>query len=267
VEENQMSRLTVLCFGIAIVFPSASMARNPRQSDPQALSYAAQAIVALTGGAVINDVTLTGNVTWNGGSESGSATLRAIRTGESRVDLVLSKGTRTEIRDSQTGTPVGRWTNPDGRSGLFAFQSCQTDAAWFFPVFGSLAGGPNVVLSYIGQETRNGEAVQHIRTYVYQPTPPPGISIEQLSTMDFYLDADTVLPVAVTFNTYPDNGTKTALPVEVDFSNYQKQSGVFVPMTITRYLQGNLAVALTMSSVEFNTGLPLSIFSVKRSQQ
>lgn len=58
-------------------------------SDPQAISYAAQAMQALTQSNIITDVTLTGAVTWNSSSDSytGTATLSAKGTTESRLDL------------------------------------------------------------------------------------------------------------------------------------------------------------------------------------
>jgi hypothetical protein len=218
----------------------------------------------MTGSTTMSDLTLTGTVTWyGGGTDTGTATLRALGTGESRMDLALTSGTRTEIRDAQTGAQLGQWFAPNNTSGDFASQNCWTDAVWFFPVLGSLAAGPNVVLSYIGLETRNGESVQHIQSYMYQPnqsalTPTP----QQLSTMDFYLDATTFLPSAVTFNAHPDNNAAANLLLEVDFSNYQAVNGVVVPMHIQRYQQGNLMVDAVVTGVSFNTGLSLSIFAV-----
>jgi len=180
------------------------------------------------------------------------------------MDLALGSGTRSEIRDAQTGTQLGKWVNPDSTSGQYASQNCWTDAGWFFPALGSLAAGPNVVLSYIGQETRNGAAVQHIQSYIYQANWPAGVtpSPQQLSAMDFYLDATTLLPVAVTFNAHPDNDAGTNLGFEVDFADYQAVSGVMVPMHIQRYQQGSLMVDLVVSNASFNTGLSLSSFSI-----
>lgn len=236
-------------------------AQTPPPSDPQALSYAAQSISAMTGGTTINDVTLTGNATWSG-NDSGTATLEALGTAESRMDLALSAGTRSEVRDAQTGSPIGQWENPNNVSGPFAIHNCWTDAVWFFPPLSSLAGGQNVVLSYIGQEDRNGNSVQHLQSYIYQPasTPPPGP--QQLSAMDFYLDSSTLLPVAITFSAHPDDDATTNLLIEVDFANYQSVNGVLVPMHIQRYSQGNLSVDLTISGASFNTGLSLSDFSI-----
>lgn len=253
-----MVRRSVFLLFVAI--PSLVLAQH---SDPQAVAYAAHSIAAMTGGTSISDVTLTGNVTWNG-SDTGTATLKALGTGESRMDLALSSGTRSEIRDAQTGAPLGQWVNPNNASGHFASQNCGTDAVWFFPVLGSLAAGPNVVLSYVGQETRGGIAVQHIRSYAYQPNSPsfPGPTPQQLSTMDLFLDATTLLPLAVTYSSHPDDDANRNLPVEVDFSGYQTMGGVAVPTRIQRYLQGTLMVDLTVSTASFNTGVSLSDFTV-----
>jgi hypothetical protein len=244
-----------------LLLVSAAFAQTPPPSDPQAVSLASQSIAALTAGNAISDVTLTGSVTWSGGAvpETGTATLLASGIGESRMNLAFPAGTWTEIRDASTGVALGEWIAPSGASGLFAFQNCATDAVWFFPALGSLAAGPNVVLSYIGQETRNGgEAVQHIQSYVYQSNS----TVQHWSTMDFYLDATTLLPAAITFNAHPDNFATANLLVEVDFSNYQTLNGVMVPTQIQRSLQGNVLVAMTITGASFNTGLPLSDFTI-----
>lgn len=259
-----MGRLIITCLLVSVSCFGSTQGKVP-VSDPVALGYAAQSIAAMSGSTAIGDVTLTGTIAAAPGStsETGTATLLALGTAESRMDLVLSGGTQTEIRDAQTGTTLGEWVKPNGSTGLFAFHNCQTDAAWFFPVLGSLAVGSNVVLSYVGQETRNGESVQHIQSYIYQslqPTSAP--STQQLSTMDFYLDATTLLPTAITYNAHPDNDETTNLLVEVDFSDFQSMSGVMVPTRIQRFQQGDLMVDVTVSGASFNTGLSLSIFAI-----
>lgn len=254
-------------FLLLVSTPILLLAQTQPASDPQALSFAAQSIAALTGGVSISDVTMTGSVTWDASdSETGTATLRALGTGESRMDLALSSGTRTEIRDAQTGTALGEWINPDNTSGQHTSQNCWTDAVWFFAALGSLVAGPNVVLLYIGQTTWNGATVQHVQSYVYQANWPAGLTPtpQQLSTMDFYLDATTLLPAAVTFNAHPDNDANTNLATEVDFTNYQAISGAMIPTHVQRYQQGNLLVDLTVSGASFNTGLSLSTFAINQ---
>jgi hypothetical protein len=123
------------------------------------------------------------------------------------------------------------------------------------------------VLSYVGAETRNDVTVQHIRSYLYQAGQISTLGPQQLSVMDFYLDATTLVPVALTFNTHPDDDANTNLLVEVDFSNYRTINGVAVPTHIQRYLQGNLIEDIDVSSASFNTGLTLSSFAVNQSAQ
>lgn len=261
-----MSAKSPLLLVLLLAISSSVLAKNQPASDPQALALAAQSITALTGGAPVNDVTLTGSATWTAGDagETGAVTLLALGTGESRMDLSLPSGTRTEIRDAQTGTAIGKWIAQSGASGKFAWHNCLTDSVWFFPALGSLSAGTSVILSYVGQETHNGASVQHIQSYIYQPNqiPGPGPTQQQLSTMDFYLDATTLLPSAIIFNAHPDNNPGSNIPVEVDFSNYQTVNGIAVPMHIQKYLQGALTVDLTIVSATFNTGVAVSNFAV-----
>jgi hypothetical protein len=98
---------------------------------------------------------------------------------------------------------------------------------------------------------------------VYQPsvsTTTP--TSRQLSSVDFYLDATTLLPVATVFNAHPDDDAGTNIPIEIDFGNYQNINGVNVPLHIQRYVQGTLMVELSISTVSLNTGLQLSTFAI-----
>jgi len=248
-------------FVLSLLASSVLLYSQQPQSDPQAVAIAAQAVAALTGGIPVSDLTLTGNVTWSGGSEpeSGTVTLLALGTGESRMNLSLPDGTRSEIRDASTGVDLGEWISQSGASGLFAPQNCATDAVWFFPALGSLAAGSNVVLLYVGQEIQNGVAVQHIQSYVYQLGSPIA---QQWSTMDFYLNATTLLPVSIAFNAHPDGNTSSNLPIQVSFLNYQIFSGFVVPTQVQRSLQGNVLIDMAISGATFNTGLPLSDFTI-----
>ena len=268
-EEEIMSHRCSLLMLILVPLatPSNVLARSTPASDPQAVAYAAQSIAAMNGGTTVSDVTVTGSVTWMIGpdTDTGTATLLALGTGESRMDLALSSGTRTEIRDASTGVALGKWIAPNGSSGMFASQNCMTDAAWFFPALGSLTVEPNTVLLYVGQEVRNGETVQHVQSYVYQANwaPVPGPTPQQLSAMDFYLDATTLLPSAITFSAHPDNDMGTDISTEVDFSNYQTVNGALVPFHVQKYFNGELILDLSVTSAVLNSGLPLSDFSVQ----
>jgi hypothetical protein len=173
-----------------------------QHSDQKALALASQSMLAMTGGTSIKDVTLTGNVSWTAGvkREAGAATLLALGHDESRVEYDLTAGKHIEVRDSQTGFLKGEWWGQDNENGSIALQNCLTDAPWFFPALSSLSGGPQITLNYVGPETRNEISVEHLRSY----GPDQGLSRalgdiqdrKKLSTMDFYLDASTLLPLA-----------------------------------------------------------------------
>ena len=166
------------------------------------------------------------------------------------------------MRDVQTGVSAGGWRGSN-RAGGLAFHNCQTDAASFYHLLGSLAASPKVVLSYQGKEVRNGTEVQHLHSNANQAGQVFAPGMQQLSAMDFYLDAATHLPVATTFNVHPDNDALTNLPTEVDFSDYRLMNGVMVATHIRRYQQGNLMLDLEVAGASFNSGLPLSLFAVK----
>lgn len=234
-------------------------------SDPQAIALANKALLALTGTTQIADATVTGTATRTAGSdvETGTATLKALGTGESRLDLNLPNGTRSEVRNLTNGHG-GSWAGSDGVAHAMANHNCLTDAAWFFPAFSVLsqASSPNVLVAYIGQETRSGVAVQHLHFMTQVPSfaDPSGL-VQRLGAEDIYLDASSSLPVALVFNAHADNDALTNIPVEIDFSNYQAVSGVTVPFRIQEFFNGTLFLDITVQSVTLNSGLTDSVFS------
>jgi len=236
-------------------------------SDPQAVVLAQQSMLALTGGAPISDVTLSGTAGWTAGSlnASGPVTLKARGSGQSRFDLSLDGGSRSEIRDASGGVPVGYWVDAEGVAHASALHNCMTDPAWFFPALTSLGAGTNVVLSYVGQESRGGVSVQHLRSYnVSQASQDPSLSttMQRLSSMDFYLDASSLLPVAIAFDVHPDSNANADLPVEIHFSNYQTINGLKLPLHIQKYWNGGLTLDISISNVAVNTGLTASAFAI-----
>lgn len=240
------------------------------KSDPQALDLAVKSMAALTGGTSIGDATLTGTVTWIAGSdkESGSATLMAKGTGESRVDLDLSAGKRSEIRnDTAAGYPQGVSALYGGTPQPWVLHNCWINASWFFPAlsFLSATSDPALVFSYIGPESRAGTAVQHLQVSRYlsgQKANTVALT-QQLSTVDFYLDSASLLPAAVTFNAHPDDDASTNLAVEIKFSNYQLQNGGQAPFRIQKLLQGSLVLDIAVTTVAVNSGLADTLFAIQ----
>ena len=104
--------------------------------------FVTESLAALTGATSISDVTLTGTATRTAGSdvESGNVTLKALGNYNSRMDLVVSNGTFSEVRSAaSSGAPQGFWIAPNGSSTSYAMHNCLTDAVWFMPMLSVLA--------------------------------------------------------------------------------------------------------------------------------
>jgi hypothetical protein len=255
---------------VAVLALSCSVCAQTQvpSSDPQAISLAAKSMSAMTGGASIADIMLNGTTAslMNSVPDSGTVTMVAKGPNQSRVDFSLSAGKRNEIRSLVNGIPQGAWTNADGQSHRYAGHNCWTDAVWFFPVLSTLArADSNVVLTYVGLENHEGVSVQHLRLYRYIPAKSPQITavVQQLSTVDFYLDATSLLPLAIAFQTHPDDDQNPNLPVEVRFANYRNVNNVLAPLHIQKLLDGSPILDIVITTAEFNTDIPDSLFGLQ----
>jgi len=81
--------------------------------------------------------------------------------------------------------------------------------------------------------------------------------------MDFYLEAVSLLPLAVAFNQHPDNDLLTDIPVEIDFANYRSINGVQVPFHFQRMFNGGVVLDVTVTNAVLNTGLSDGVFSLQ----
>jgi hypothetical protein len=257
-----MLRLAV----VAVLLTSlCAHAKNPPSSDPFAITLAQQSIAALTGGGTLSDVTLNASVTSTVGSDydTGNATFYVKGTSESRVDSNLNtSGTRSDVRNVVTGTPGGAWETNGRTATPFAPHNCWTDAAWFFPALTSLSqtANPNFVFSYVARERHGGVDTQHIRVYQWSPQGAPSAA---LSTMDFYLDPGSSLPIAIGFESHPDDNMGTNLPTEIDFANYQPVNGSQVPFHFQKIFGGGVVLDVIVTSASVNTGLPDTLFTLQ----
>jgi hypothetical protein len=259
-----MHRLAVAVVSTLIIATSA-VAQNPPASDPFALTLAQQSLAALTGGLPITDVMLNANVQsiFGSDSESGTGTFDAKGTGQSRVDLNLSGGTRSDVRYLVNGYPAGAWSKNNAPATLYSGQNCWTDAAWFFPALSSLTqtANPNFIFKYIGQEQHGGVNTQHIRVFRIGQQDPTG-AVQRLSATDFYLDTTSNVPLALAARSHADKDMNADIPLEVRFANYQAVSGFMVPFHFQQMLNGGVVLDVTVTSAVFNTGLQDSLFNL-----
>jgi hypothetical protein len=268
-----MRTRSLVILAVAIFFHSqggpikAQQTPNSATAQPQPSTLLAQSMAALTGSVVVSDVTLTGTAEWIAGSddETGSATYKST-SAANRLDLVLSNGTRSEIRSIQNGLPSGNWISPDGVSHAMANHNVMTDAGWF-PAFtlGSLIASSNMVLTYVGPETRNGASVIHINASQQFPNiSGDSVSLMQhLTQVDLYLDPATLLPVAYVFNSHADDNALLDIPTEIRYSDYQTFGGAHIPLHVQKFISNTLAIDLQFQNASLNTGITAAQISAQ----
>jgi hypothetical protein len=250
------------CFAL-VLSTSAQQSPAPPVQAPVLLQ---SALAALAGANHVTDVTLSGTAHYIAGSddETGTATLKAI-AGASRIDLSLSSGPRGEVWNNLSGSPVGMWSGPDAVSHPISFHNLLLiDPAWFFPAFPISRGlATGYTATYVGPETHNSVAVQHL-SISQQPADPSDAAalFQHLSQVDIYLDSSTFLPVALAFNIHPDDNALLDIPVEVRFSDYRSVNGVQVPFHVQKFLNNGFILDVQFTTAVLNTGLAASLFQV-----
>jgi len=249
-----------LSFAIASLFLVSTVIAQSSTNSPQAaVSTLHGAMSALVGKSVINDVTLTGTVEWIAGSEdeTGTVTYKGL-SGAYRLDMTFRNGTRSEVVSPVDGLPAGNWIGLDGVSHPIANHNLMSDAGWF-PTFalGSLISSSNTVLTYVGQETRNGSSVIHISASQQFPNLSGDTSshMEHLTQVDVYLDPTTLLPVSYLFDSHPDNNALLDIPTEIRYSDYQAFGGAQIPLHVQKYINNTLTIDLQFQNASFNSGL------------
>jgi hypothetical protein len=159
------------------------------------------------------------------------------------------------------GGASGNWVGLDGISHAMANHNLLSDAGWF-PAFtlGNLILSSNTVLAYVGQETRNGAFVTHIRASQVFPNLSSDTSslMQHLTQVELYFDSTTSLPVSYAFNSHPDDNALLDIPTEIRYSNYQNVAGAQIPLHVQRYLNNTLTTDLQFQNASLNSGVTVA---------
>jgi hypothetical protein len=253
---------------LLFLFSTPTQSQQTPSNDQQALQFLRGSLNALNPNVGVNDVTLSGTVRRIAGSDddSGTAVFKALASGAARAHLTLFSGQRSEVHDLSGTEPAGTWSGPDRVSHAVAFHNLISEPVWFFPAF-AIARSLSVsgyVITYVGHETHNGHAVEHVSVHQISPfqAPPVGVSFEHLTRVDFFLDSNILLPEAISFNMHPDNDAMLDIPVEVQFSDYRTVNGTQVPFHVQRFLNSGLILDFHADSATLNTGLSANDFSL-----
>lgn len=268
------SRLVVVllfAFGSSLARAQQTATTSPPAAATEGAAVLQKALAALAPTTRITDVTLSGTARRIAGSddESGTVLLKALATGESRLDLTFPSGPRTEVRANSPTGPVGSWSGPDATSHSISQHNLWTDSSWFFPAFAlaRVLNDPSFTISDLGLESRNGQSVEHLAvSRQFQATGAPAgrtSPLPELSRTDIYLDSTSFLPAAIVFNDHPDRNQTINIPVEIRLSSYQQTNGALIPLHVQQYLNNSLALDFQLSAFAANSGIPSSTFSVQ----
>jgi hypothetical protein len=258
-----------LLLSISILNTQSGYSQQLSPSAPNPSVLLQRSLAALVGSQTITDITLSGTARRIAGSDddTGTATFTALAAGAGRTDLSLSSGQRGEVSNLSSTTPAGAWSGPDRISHPIAYHNLLTEPAWFFPAFAIARrlSSSGYVATYVGHETHNGQAVEHVTV---SQTPPAQITsgaplIQHLTEVDFFLDSSTFLPAAIAFTIHPDNDALIDIPVEIRFSDYRAVNGAQVPYHVQKLLNNSLILDFQAQTVTFNTGLAASTFSAQ----
>lgn len=240
---------------------AAAQASPSPQRDPQAVALVQQAVKAM-GGSAPSDSTAAGTINLVAGSQNENGTITILTKGsaETSEQINLPSGQRGVIFSSGLASE-----STPSNSGQVVMQLAVTDQCVDFPLpflVAALANSDQSFL-YVGQDSLNGAAVQHLQTSNSFASRPALSRLAPFSTMDLWFDAASGLPLKITYTRRAGGGTIPGIPVEVSFSNYANFGGVLYPMQIQKSYNGTPWQTITIQSVTFNTGLTDAQFQVQ----
>jgi len=292
-------RLAVLLFLCSLI-PMSLSAQQSAPATPtsgpqssQAASLLQQSVAAMTGGASVTDVTMVGNVTVTTGATAagpttaeGTITLVTTAAGQSQITSVLPSGTWVTTENYATNPRTSTLTGPSGTAQDTAPEDLMGPSpAWFCPaLLISVIAPQTYIASYVGQETHNGSAVQHVSFWPQASNSPtssflttgqqvltgPGPSLPlQIGQEELFVDSASLLPreLIIRIRGYrsavnssdPQNPTiPTLVDEHVEFSDYRQAQGRLVPFQIHVSIGPIPLMDIQLSSVNFNTGATIA---------
>src|ERR1700730_8492354 len=188
--------MRLLRFGLlsCLLLHSPASAQQTATTSTQGVVLLQQSLGVLAGATSIADVTLTGTARRSAGSddETGTAVLKALATGEARMDFSFPSGQRGEVRTNLNNVPAGTWTGPDGKAHPQSQHNLMTDSSWFFPglTLTKLVASQAAVVTSVGQDFKDGISVSHLTATQHFPDVPADMAplMQHVSQMGLFLD-------------------------------------------------------------------------------
>jgi len=234
-----------------------TVAQTTIQRDQQALTIIAQIITAGGGQDAllsIQDITASGTVTYYGADQTtGNATIKSRGSNQFRLDADLPAGRRTTVVTGNSGElidadgsflPISRQNALDLGSIAFPYK----------PLISALQDS-SISIFYIGLVDHNGASAYDIRIQnTYTSNQDPHGTRGAREARDFYIDSNSFVVLSISDELHfgaEDNG----IAHEIDYSNYQVENGVLMPLGVADNVNGAIDCSITIQGVIFNSGL------------
>jgi hypothetical protein len=248
---------------ILLFLPRLVAAHNPPERDVQGIQALTQSVTAAGGVQTVSgiqDFTATGNITfnWPQGQGQGTATAYGKGLGEFRMDSSVG-GTVSFVVNSSGGQFVDINSNvtPVPSYNLMTTGSLTVPAVRIAEALNDTTVG----VIYVGQVTwNNAPAIQVHMTQAVDPSLSSVPGLSTLGAFDVFLDPTSYQIVGLSESIW--QGT-FAQPINhvVQFSSYSIFDNITIPTAVSETVNGGQTWSLTVTGIQFNTGLPDSLFN------
>jgi hypothetical protein len=230
--------------------------------DPQAVAIVQQSLATMSQ-STPSDSTASGTVTLVAGSLTDSGTITILTLGTSQTSeqmQTIDAGYQATIYSNGQANQVQGSTSTSLQQELVVTSQSPD---FPLPFMTAALNNSDESFQYVGIETLNGVSVSHIRFWdTFASTTLPQ-SLAPLSTYDVWLDANSSLPLQLSYISQAYQGTAPQTLVQLNYSNYQQAGGSLYPMMIGKSLNGTPWASIVIQQVQLNTGLTDANFPVQ----
>jgi hypothetical protein len=261
--------LAVSAFTILSILPVSLLAHQSTQivtaptRDTQAIGVLAQSVKAMGGQQALSqlsDLTVSGQFTDELASPPDVKTTRTYIKGldQVRMETDTPGGSSVVIYAEGDGFQV-----IEGKKSIIRTHNSAGRRLEFFPLLNlaELMRGSKASVELGDVTTFDGKAVYQIKAaHGFDGDPTSSAILSKASRVEFFIDQQTLLPVAIRYYVHPDSDTRIDWPMEIRFSDYRPANGALFPFSATQSFKGRIIAQLKINSITTNQNLLDSMF-------
>lgn len=229
---------------------------HPAARDQRVVTIVTEAVNAAGGPSIasLKDFKASGQITyfWAGQEVKGDAEILAKGASQFRLDANLPEGSRLFVVDNGKGS----LKHPSGQLEAVPAHNTLNVGTMMVPIIQLAAAlhDDTMQISYVGQETKEGHEVHHIRLQQIF-----GNSVDdprsRLTKRDFFIDTKTFEIVSTMEMRHPTYQSGVDYPHEMQFSDYRAVDGLSIPFSINEVTSGQRTFTVHLNSFSVNQGL------------